>query len=196
MTAVSLVISRRGEKKYGRSGSLIIAFKFLLLLTVHERLCTKRHCECHLSSLSSCFSLLSQIANIFISAIYTKSTANTASNPFITLPFKWCKQRVNVLLKCRICFHHRWKKTLSLLTELCIRIWEEKPRYSCPVIKALTSEVWAKFPSLPLTFQATWRKTSFMHSWYSTKNHLTPPFCFPFLPFVYSVNLNGVLLWS
>lgn len=34
---------KREEKKIsGSSGSLVIALKFLLLLTVHERLCTKR----------------------------------------------------------------------------------------------------------------------------------------------------------
>lgn len=63
-------------------------------------------------------------------------------------------------------------------------------------MNALTSEVWAKFASLPLIFQATCSKTSFMYSCYPIKNHLTSPFLPPFLPFVCSVNFNGGLLWS
>lgn len=60
-----------------------------------------------------------KLPNVFISATYTQSTANTASNHFINLPFKGCKQRVDTLPKCRRYFHHRGK---YFLTELCIKI--------------------------------------------------------------------------
>lgn len=99
MTAFFLVILTEREKNYfWQLWFSHNALKFLVLLTVHERLCTKRQCECHLFSLSSSFLLLSHIAKHLISAIDTKGAANTASNHLNTLTFKGCKQRVNILL--------------------------------------------------------------------------------------------------
>lgn len=47
-----------------------------------------------------------KLQHMFISAIYIKNAANTASNHFIALTFNGCKQRENILLKCGRCFHH------------------------------------------------------------------------------------------